>query len=628
MGVWAELRRRNVFRVAGVYVVVAWLVAQAANVLSDMLPLPEWFGSVVIVLLVLGFPIVLVIAWAFELTPEGVRPSAPAAAGTAVAAPSPASRVDYVIAAALVGVLALSLFGTVRGGDRAVAVVASTEPVPPAVPAPPSVAPEPEVARLSVAVLPFADMSPERDQEYFADGLSEELMNVLAQIDGLLVTGRTSSFVYKNHNEDLRVIGETLGVAHILEGSVRKSGDRVRITAQLISASDGYHLWSQTYDRDLTDIFAVQDEVAMAVADALSATLGMVVDEDPFAPRTDDLEAYDLFLRAGEQMNIGGRGNYTRAVSLYREAFARDPEFLAALAGLARALRASSQFDNERAQDLIRERSEVVARLIAEAPEGWQGHALRADQLLNQNDLLGARRSLDAAREHAPPAARAEIDDTLLFLSVRTGRYTGTLDFARARVRADPLSIGASLTLQWVLYALGMVEEAEAEYERSKDLQGNRTTLEALAMMRAAQEGMGREVVGERYARVMAANPAALVSGAFNVFEVFDDREAALAGLRNELTRVPSNTAMNPISIAWWADYYGDADLAAEALRVRVALQGVVGWGLWDPVYKHVRSHPGFKELVREYGYYDYWRATGEWSDYCRPVGDDDFECS
>jgi TolB-like protein len=621
MGVWAELRRRSVFRVAGVYVVVAWLVAQAGNVLADMLPLPPWFGSLVIALLALGFPVALVIAWAFELTPEGIRPSARAAPGAAPS--SPTSPIDYVIAAALVAVLGVSLFGTFRGGDRAAAVVAATETAP----APPAL-PPPENPRLSVVVLPFADMSPQGDQEYFADGLSEELMNVLAQIDGLLVTGRTSAFMYKNHNEDLRVIGETLGVAHILEGSVRKSGDRVRITAQLISASDGYHLWSQTYDRDLTDIFAVQDDVARAVANALSATLGMEIDSDPFAPRTDDLEAYDLYLRAGEQMNIGGRDNYLRAEALYREAVARDPEFLAAWAGLASALGAVSQFINERAQDAIRERGEVIAQLVAEAPEGWQGHALRSIQLLNEGDLLGARRSLDSAREHAPAGARAGLDETLRFLSVRTGRYTGTLEGARAAVRADPLSLDASASLQWTLYALGMVEESEAEYERSKDLQGNRTTIEALAMLRAAQEGMGREVVGERYANVMTANPAALVNGAYNVWEDFDDREAALAGLRRELTRVPANNAMNPLSIAWWADYYGDVDLAVEALSVRMALQGVTGWGAWDPVYKHIRSHPGFKELVREYGYYDYWVATGEWSDFCRPVGDDDFECA
>lgn len=612
MSFFAELRRRNAFRVAAGYLVAAWLIVQVVNNVAAPLALPGWTPALVIVLLAVGFPVALVLAWAREMPSEG-----------GAAPVRPVGAMDIALIALLVAVLGVSAYQIGRPNrtpvQAAVADAAPAASVPDAAPA------DPSADSLSVAVLPFADMSPQGDQEYFADGLSEELMNQLAQVEGLRVTGRTSSFVYKDHNEDLRTIGETLGVAHILEGSVRKAGDRVRITAQLISAADGYHLWSQTYDRDLTDIFAVQEDVSRAVAEALSTTLGAAA--DPFAPRTDDPEAYDLLLRADQQMQIGGGENMLRAEQLFRQALARDPDFNAARGGLANALLGIASFYAERAPEALREADELAARLQEDVPDGWLAYDLRSFRYALAGDFVGSRRMLDLALEHAPPSARPDVEARIASLRRTTGHYAATLDQAREAVRRDPLSLSASLGLQFTLYATGRLEEAEAEYERSKDLAGDRTIIEAFAVLRAAQEEMGRDVIGARYARVLAAS-LVVREGAFDIWPVFDDRAAALAGLRQELARIPASNTMSPLAIAWWADYYGDTELALQALRVRLDLGTINGFGAMDPVFKHIRATPGFKDIVRDYGYLDYWRATGEWSDFCRPLGDDDFECS
>jgi TolB-like protein len=262
-----ELKRRNVFRVAIAYIVVVWLVLQVADVVLPTFRTPEWVMPAFTFLLALGFPIALIFAWAFELTPEGIRPEKEVDRSESITHVT-GRKFDFVI----IGVLILAV--AFLAYDKFV-----IEPAHEASPGTADITDDEVVGtdtpELSVAVLPFVNMSAEPEQEYFSDGISEELLNQLTKIRGLQVAGRTSSFAFKGKNEDLRSIADQLNVAHILEGSVRKAGNRVRITAQLVKASDGYHLWSETYDRELTDIFGIQEETAKAVASALSVTLGV-----------------------------------------------------------------------------------------------------------------------------------------------------------------------------------------------------------------------------------------------------------------------------------------------------------------------------------------------------------------
>jgi TolB-like protein len=248
-GFFEELKRRNVFRVAIAYIVVAWLVLQVADVVLPTFQTPDWVMPAFTFLLALGFPVALTFAWAYEMTPEGIKREKEVDRSQSITR-NTGRKLDFIIIGVLVVAIAFLAYDefVIEPAQEEARTTANSEA---------SEVIETDIPEMSVAVLPFVNMSADPDQEYFSDGISEELLNQLVKIRGLQVAGRTSSFAFKGRNEDLRSIADQLNVAHILEGSVRKAGDRVRITAQLVKASDGYHLWSETYDRDLSDIFAI-----------------------------------------------------------------------------------------------------------------------------------------------------------------------------------------------------------------------------------------------------------------------------------------------------------------------------------------------------------------------------------
>ena len=334
MSFLAELKRRSVIRMAGLYLVGAWLITQVAGTVLPMFGAPEWVARSVVVLLAIGLLPALVFSWIFELTPEGLKRDAEVSAAQSIA-PQMARRMDRMLLMAMA--LALGYFAV----DKFVLAPAR-------VPAPAVVgshtdatmvsekAPNPREA--SIAVLPFADMSEGKDQEYFSDGLSEEILNLLAQIRDLKVIGRTSSFAFKGRNEDLRTIGNTLGVAYLLEGSVRKAGDDLRITAQLIQVEDGSQLWSQSYDRKLENVFAIQSEIAAAIAEALKINLLAAGQSVPVAQVAASLPAYELFLQARPLIQGRTRAGLEAARGLLDQALKLDPNYAPALAAKAQAV--------------------------------------------------------------------------------------------------------------------------------------------------------------------------------------------------------------------------------------------------------------------------------------------------
>ena len=267
MSLFSELKRRNVFRVAVAYVVMSWLLLQVADVLLQALAVPDWAFRLIFLVLAIGLVPVAIFAWAFELTPEGLKRDSEVDRSQSIA-PETGRKLNYLtIAMVLIGIAVVLLQPRLLPEAEQAAVAATNETP---IEAPP---PAPAANTRSIAVLPFVNMSADKENEYFADGLSEELLNQFAQIPDLQVAGRTSSFSYKGKNEDLRVIGTTLGVANVLEGSVRRQGDQVRVTAQLIRVEDGFHLWSETYDRTMDDVFAIQDDISRNVADAMKIVL-------------------------------------------------------------------------------------------------------------------------------------------------------------------------------------------------------------------------------------------------------------------------------------------------------------------------------------------------------------------
>jgi TolB-like protein len=358
MSFFAELKRRNVVRVGIAYIVIGWLLAQVAELAFDAFGAPDWVLKSILVVLLLGLPLILFIAWAFEITPEGVKLEKHVDRSKSITRRT-GRKIDRIIIGVLVaavGFLLLDKFLLEESPPIVDEIIATESP--------------------SIAVLPFVNMSDDKD--HFADGLSEALLNLLAQIPDLKVAARTSSFAFKGRNEDLRQVGDVLGVRTVLEGSVQRSGERLRVTAQLINVDDGFHLWSNTYDRQMADIFDIQDEVAGAITDALQLHLAPASKRPTHSP-----EAYALYLEALAQLDSAAE-NYQDVIDLLDRAIRIDPQFARAyeLKTSAYWIASGVFLESSRAQILIYEAatraaeldpSLVLARTLTKTahPETW-----------------------------------------------------------------------------------------------------------------------------------------------------------------------------------------------------------------------------------------------------------------
>ena len=351
MGLFAELKRRNVFRVGVAYVLLAWVVIQVTDTIGPAINLPDWTLTVVTWFGVIGFPFALFFAWAFELTPSGIKLEKDVDRTKSVTH-STGRKIDFVI----IGLLVIALLSVVilddlrpAGADAEQAAVADT-------------ALESGAARNydSIGVLPFQNMSSDPEQDYLSDGIAEELLNALAKLQNLQVAARTSSFAFKGQNQSITEIGSKLNVDTILEGSVRKSGDRLRITAQLIDAADGYHLWSESYDRELTDVFQIQDDITNAIVTALRVHLD--TGEAPVVrnSETTSMEAYEAYLRGKHQLRQSGQSSSRAALASFREATDLDPSFAPAWAG--RALSVMYLRETDFWGEIPREEARLLAR--------------------------------------------------------------------------------------------------------------------------------------------------------------------------------------------------------------------------------------------------------------------------
>jgi TolB-like protein len=476
---------------------------------------------------------------------------------------------------------------------------------------------------VTLAVLPFADMSPAKDQEYFSDGLSEELLNQLAQIKALRLTARTSSFSFKGKNEDVRAIGKALGVANILEGSVRKDGNHLRITAQLINAADGTHLWSQTFNRELQDVFAVQEEIAMAVSGALSITLD-VGEMSRAQGGTNNIAAYEKYLQALSVARQDGEQPLAQAAQLLREAVALDPAFSRAWVRLYGVLLTSISWLSESSiAEVRREMGDVAGRVETLAPEAWWTQVLRRDRFLLQRKWSEA----DVAARAA--VAKASPSDSVCEEMFDVGRIEQDLPCEERARQADPLSLVRSMNTQWMLDLADRRDEAQAEYVRSRELAGDHRRPEHYALLRL----MGRKdasptAVKAQYREFLQHTGTFSMPLDRILFERLDDKAAARAAIRQAYEDPANLDRSRMLIITQYADVFGDTDLALAALRREtVEISSGLTSALWYPFMTGLRSDPRFKDIVRELGLVEYWRASGNWGDYCKPVGEDDFEC-
>lgn len=356
---FADFRRRRVFRVAGVYLVVGWLLIQVADATFEPLGLPAWSIRLLIVLLALGFMLACALAWIYDLGPRGFERTP---SGLALESPSPSGPASI--------------------------------PTPVIAPesAQPHVAPE-----ASVAILPFSDLSEAGDQDYFCDGLAEEILNALTRVRGLRVASRTSSFRFRDGATDAREIGRVLNVGAIMEGSVRKAGERIRVTAQLIDAGNGYHLWSENFDRKLEDVFAIQEEIARNTVDAIRPSLEgpLQLDLQRYAPR--DMRAYDFYLRGRQLEGRTTIVSWYEAPQMFRRAIELDPGYAHAHAGLADALVELLLWGLEASEGALEEARAAAQRALELAPELAEAHVARAHTL----SLAGDHENATAAFERA-----------------------------------------------------------------------------------------------------------------------------------------------------------------------------------------------------------------------------------
>jgi len=314
-----ELKRRNVVRVGIAYIVLGWVALQVGDVLFDTFEAPAWVGKSLAVVILLGFPFACLFAWAFELTPEGIKKTEDVDRSQSITH-STGRRLDFVIIAALVIALGYFIWDRQHTFEPDAATATTSDK--------------------SIAVLPFVNMSSDEEQEWFADGLTEEILNSLARTPDLLVASRTSSFQYKGQNADISKIATALGVAHILEGSVRRGGDRLRVTAQLIRASDGFHLWSDTFDRKPEDVIEIQENVAIEIANALKTAMDPDALKKMVSSGTSSVAAYEAYLEGlALEGRVGATGNvasWNEALAAFDRAVKIDPNF--ALAHWHRAL--------------------------------------------------------------------------------------------------------------------------------------------------------------------------------------------------------------------------------------------------------------------------------------------------
>jgi len=379
LGFLAELRRRRVIRVAIVYAIAGWVVIEVASTMLPGLNLPQWTVTLVIALVVLGFPIIFLMGWMFDLGPGGVvrTPPASVTAATLVPAPSPPPQEDEA---------------------KPLRAPPMSAPLPPRVARP---LPGDDEGRRTIAVLPFVNMSGDVDNEYFSDGISEEILNLLTKLPQLKVASRTSSFNLKGEKVDIPTVARQLGVGTILEGSVRRAGERVRITAQLIEAESDSHLWSETYDREMKDVFAIQDDIAQSIVKALQVTLSPQERRAMQSVATTDPEAYDYYLRGRRYMYSMARRDYEHAIRMFEQAIALDSKYALAYAGLADAYSHMFRYveatpDNVEKANRASEQAVVLDRDSAEA------HASRGMALFISERYDEAEREFETAIARNP----------------------------------------------------------------------------------------------------------------------------------------------------------------------------------------------------------------------------------
>lgn len=617
---FTELKRRKVFRVAVVYVATAFVILQAADIMLPNLGVPGWAMSLVVALLVLGFPLALVLTWALELTPDGVRVT-PARMRPDPSEPAPSLLGKRTIAAA--GILVVLGIGLGAGWFLRPITTPNT---PAGESAAADSAEETLDPRISIAVLPFADLSPEGDQEYISDGIAEEILNALRRVDGLTVASRTSSFRFKGERTSIPLIAEELGVAHVLEGSVRKSGDRIRVTGQLIPADTDSHLWSDTYDRELTteNLFAIQEDIANAIVAALRHAMGLQSGSVSVQPITDDLNAYELYLKARQSTGYVGPDLVSEQIRLLEAAVGQSPEFAEAWAMLASNYTDLPAWNSREYPDSVWQPRALAAVDRAIALDGGSFESYMARAIVRGNVLDWAGSDQDFARARALAPNDSEYSYRRGIVELQKGYIARAAELLAMATDREPGSSRALAFYGMALAADGHFDQAEPVLTRAVEL-GYTGAIEPLLMEIYRRTGRALEyrLLHALFHRGDPAGSRAPLSPHITRVRLSADHDRAqeMERFRRIAAELgyPQETLLRNLGRSD-ATFLGEFE---SAQREEPAL--LLAWW-WGPDLEHVRPSAEFKAKLRRSGLVDYWRENG-WPDKCRPVGAEDFQC-
>lgn len=601
-----ELKRRNVFRVGAAYAVVGWLTIEVVDTLAPRMAMPEWVPGFFIILVLIGFPIALLFSWAFEMTPEGLKKTVEVDADQSITA-STGQRINYVIIAALAAVVLFQQFAPDLG-ELASLTNSGNDAEP-----------------ITIAVLPFSDLSAAGDQEYLGDGVAEEILNVLAGIEGLKVTSRTSAFAFKDQNRPIPEIAEILRVSHVVEGSIRKQNDKVRVTAQLIEVSDDSHIWSDTYDSDLSDIFRLQDEIAGHISSALSSRLRLALPSVDREIPNWDIGAYELYLRARQM--VVARINYSDAIDLLDAAILIEPDFADAWAEKATAL-ALTAFGLGLDDDTVAEAyatydlAWVAARRATEIePNHPLGLAVQGLIRLNQKRWIEARVFLERAISVSNPS-----DYAFLWLGIvqsETGDADGALARFEARLEESP---SAPNLIRWQVQVL-------SNLGRWQQIWDGREAVSEVAMPDTLRD---QQVAGFKLGKISAEDLAAWIEASDS--EMTPHQRALINEILlstdidttresdQSLVDIGERDYVAGLFLAVLSPEFASQYFLRSLVLIRERPTQLLLQDLWTGDAVNIRKSPEFDQVVRDIGLPAYWDLYG-WPPACRRTGIDDFEC-
>jgi TolB-like protein len=574
-----ELKRRHVYRVAIAYAVVAWLLIQIATQVFPFFEIPNWVVRLVVLAVALGFPVALIIAWAFELTPEGIKRAADVGSTGSIAHWSTRKFAALIISVAILAA-GVPLFQLIRTKPTWLPW-ANSVPTP---------------FQKSIAVLPLLNESGNSGDEYFSDGLSEELISALAQIKGLKVIGRSSSFRFKDQKEDSKSIGEKLGVSTLLEGTVRKNGDRVRIVAELVNAADGSELWSGTFDRELKDIFAVQAEIAKAVATSLELRLLGTEDDSARNVATKSVDAHNAYLQGQFYFQRRDLEGYLKAVGFFDQAIRLDPAYALAYAERSEAWTWIGDLSSDKQKEAWSNATADGERAVAIQPNLAEAHAAlgwarffaewRFDQGLAE---------LRRAQQLAPWNPR--MNDLLAPVVVYLGQFEEAEKLARQAIEHDPLAYQARQSLARLLFVQGKLNDAEAAAQKAAELQPTAAGCRRWQVFVAIQRGDGQAALreaelepNERYQRFELAL----------AHYALGDRPAADESLAELIARDRDVMAYQIAEVYAWR---GEKDKAFEWLQVSLDNHDTGLLSLMiDPLLQGLRNDSRYNSVLAKVG--------------------------